>query len=241
MISDTAIIAGGSLAALGVVAAIRGLQGNQEGLVEVTGGPERELLRAFGRQAEIVCRWPGLSAFLDVVAAQESGWKPLARNPEGGANGARGAYQIRPRSAFPKDLRYAGDDCPDILLSPQWATWCAVSYAWRCRGTAMKSRTFADLRTAWAYPSMVVPWGWASLRYPARRAKILRHFEARAAQLGHSGLESERAFPPGAGWPGSGPLAVALGIPWVPEAGSPCKSLPAAAPAGALWEAHTRD
>ncbi len=167
-------------------------------------GANRRLLRDMGEKLEREIEWPGLADFLDATAYTESRWSPGAGTKKVGTNGAIGAYQIRPKSAFTR--REWGQDFDRVghgadLLDPIVNTAAIVDYMRRVFPYKnAPSADWARMRAALAYPHYIGG---------RDRARSKKRFDAAVARFS-TGLEKtgtpqsfarRPAYPPG--WGGS--------------------------------------
>lgn len=122
-----------------------------------SGGQERETLARLARETEALIRWPGLSAFLDIFAQQESAWhfRPNGEVAKPGKNDAVGPYQIRPTSAGDgKEDNAVFLANPALLQDPAIATAAIVDFlADIAKGD--RGATWSDLRAAGAFPTFI--------------------------------------------------------------------------------------
>lgn len=196
------ILAG--LATAGIVATSGGTASGA-GKPAKKAGPNRRLLRAYGETLELTLTWPGLADFLDATAYTESRWSPRAGASKVGTNGAIGAYQFRPNSAFTKK-EWGWNKAEkiahgELLLDPLISTAAAVDYLRRVHAyPGANGATMGSLRASLAYPNFVG--GRSHANNKSRYDKAIRNF---VIALGKAGLPasfaSQAAYP--AGWGGS--------------------------------------
>lgn len=186
----------------------RGRSGAKPGSKPAPLSAEREQWRREIRELADKLGWPGLADFLVVVAWGESRFNPNAANPEGGSNGARGWFQIRPRSGLVGPLEGAD---PDLLFDKRIAVAVAADYAWRLhkyRGPrAMVGVDWGAIRRGWAYPRLVDDYEWSEPRSQAVRRRLEEAQRATGITV-----MGRRAFPDGYQWPGLAWALERLGV-----------------------------
>jgi hypothetical protein len=145
---------------LTIVAIVAGLLVLAPPMTGPTGGRDRPAIQKAARAVEGALQWDALAEFLDAAAYTESRWFPRAGSQRLGTNGALGAWQIRPTSAFPTQgskEEWTRDQAIAMgprLLEPKIAAVAIGNYLYRLRGWNQDA-TWRDLRAAMVFPVFV--------------------------------------------------------------------------------------